>query len=118
MSRRLGSYRSTPPWWKALVLEWMERRGRGARKELAEAAGCTGGSITQLLQPDRPNRPSSDSSRIAAAVAAHTGIPLPDDLAVDDDMRQFSLDAHELTDEDRKTVHSIIRKMLTAAAKS
>lgn len=73
-----GGYRIVPEWWRREVRDALDAMGRGSRTRLAEHAGCRTSAITQLLS-DKEDSP--DTSRIAARVAEFTGIPLPDEVA-------------------------------------
>lgn len=81
---KIGSYRPAPGWWKKLVLEELKNRGRGSLTQMAKDIGCAQSAVSQLLAPSRPGKPSPETSRIAAAVADWTGVPLPDELAYED----------------------------------
>lgn len=94
-ARKMGSYRPTPEWWKKLVREELQRRGRGSRSQLAKFVGCSTSAITQLLAPSTTDKPSPDSSRIAAKVAEWTNVPLPDEAAYDS-LTEFVSEAQRL----------------------
>ena len=70
-------YRPTPDWWKRLVTEELDRRGRGSRLSLAKKCRCSSGAISQLLATTETGRVSQEGSRLAECVAEDTGIPLP-----------------------------------------
>lgn len=78
-AQKLGSYRPTPDWWKGMVEEEFERRGRGSKKQCAKEIGHSTAAITQMLTLLADG--GQETSRIADKVAEWTGVPLPDELA-------------------------------------
>ena len=78
-----GGYRLVPTWWKREVRAELQRRGRGSQSELARFVPCQPSAIKQLLSEGED---APETSRIAARVAEWTKIPLPDDVAKDEEM--------------------------------
>lgn len=83
-----GPYRLCPDAWKLRVKAYMEAR-RGRVTECAAAIGCSKGMITQLLRLSTDKQPGPPASRIAGAVAAWSGIALPDDAAADEEFAEM-----------------------------
>lgn len=108
----MGSYRQVTEAWKAQVTDVLKGRGKGSRSALARRIGVASSAITQLLAPGT----SMTTSRIAAAVAEDTGVPLPDD--VDEDLSDVMYEVSRLSAQGKRTALQIVRTLRLAEDKA
>lgn len=110
--KKMGSYRQVTEAWKALVREVLDARGRGSRNP-------PGGQTRVCVECDHAasgSGTSLETSRLAAAVAEETGVPLPDDL--DESLSDVMYEVSRLSSQGKRTALQIVRTLRMAEEKS